>query len=98
MEVQSIDPIASMDKDIDQEDEGMYVDDPDLLPKSTLDTNFDGARFGMSVLDSDKEDTYKPLSEEEEEGDKGDGSDVVFKSPVRSGYLVSNIITETLTG
>jgi hypothetical protein len=60
----------------DDDDDSMYVDLPDIPPESILDTDSDGARLGLSDLESEEEDTYKPSGDEGEEGsDRVEGDD-----------------------
>ena len=84
-----IEPINDQEEESEvdklKSDDGMYVTDPpQFLPESTVDTDSDGVRLGLSE-DDEEEDTYLPSGPEDgEDEDDGPESEDSMVQPQRN--------------
>jgi hypothetical protein len=75
-----IEPIANEEEVDELAGDDMYIDRPQFPPESTVDTDSDGARLGLSEYEDDDDDgeAYKPSGdghEDDEDDNDGDASE-----------------------
>lgn len=77
-ENETVVPSVGQDDLINQsgDDDNMYLDPHNLPPDSIVDTDSDGARMGLTDIESGDDDAYIPPSDEDKDGEHGkEGND-----------------------